>query len=150
MFLVYSGGGGHGPCLLWWGGWELQSFLIQNCFFSLNNFHDINHRALVLSDGQLNFPCIVDYHSKCPVIKKMEDLSADSLILTCKIIFSEYGLVMKIMSGADGNFISDKFQRFCKTLNIEQAVSSSYHHQSNGQVAACIRFIKHTIKMHWY
>ena len=31
--------------------------------------------------------CTVDYHSKFPVINKMEDLSADSLILTCKIIF---------------------------------------------------------------
>ena len=34
---------------------------------------------------------IVDYHSKFTVIKKMEDLSADSLILTCKIIFAEFG-----------------------------------------------------------
>ena len=31
--------------------------------------------------------CIVDYHSKFPVIKKMEYLSADSLILACKIFF---------------------------------------------------------------
>ena len=28
-----------------------------------------------------NYLCIVDYHSKFPVIKKMGDLSADSLIL---------------------------------------------------------------------
>ena len=31
--------------------------------------------------------CIVDYHSIFSVIKKMEDLTADSLILACKIIF---------------------------------------------------------------
>ena len=31
--------------------------------------------------------CIVDYHSKFPIIKKTEDLAADSLILACKIIF---------------------------------------------------------------
>ena len=43
-----------------------------------------------------NYLCIVDYHSKFPVIKKMEDLSADSLILTCKIICSEYSLPKKI------------------------------------------------------
>ena len=36
--------------------------------------------------------CIVDYLSKFPVIKKMKDLSADSFMLTCQIIFfSEYG-----------------------------------------------------------
>ena len=51
--------------------------------------------------------CIVDYHSKLPVIKKMEYLLADSLILTCQIIFSEYGLPKKIMSDLGGNFISD-------------------------------------------
>ena len=34
-----------------------------------------------------NYICILDYHSKFPVIKKKEDLSADSLILACKIIF---------------------------------------------------------------
>ena len=34
-----------------------------------------------------NYLCFVDYHSKFPVIKKTEDLSADSLTLACKIIF---------------------------------------------------------------
>ena len=68
-----------------------------------------------------NYLCAVDYHSKFPVIKKMEDLSADSLILTCKIFFSEHGLPKK-MSGAGTNFISDKFKRFCQNLNIEQVV----------------------------
>ena len=60
--------------------------------------------------------------------------------------FSEYGLPKKIISDAGGNFISDKFKRFCKNLNIEQGISSSYYHQSNGQVEACIKFIKLTIK----
>ena len=35
--------------------------------------------------------------------KKMADLSADSLILAFKIIFSEYGLPKKIMSDVVGN-----------------------------------------------
>ena len=50
------------------------------------------------------------------------------------------------MSDAGGNFISDKFKIFCHSLNIEQAVSLSYHHQTNGQVEECIKVIKHTIK----
>ena len=40
------------------------------------------------------------------------------------------------------NFVLDKFQQFCKLVNIEQATLSAYHHQSNGQVEACIKFIK--------
>ena len=76
-----------------------------------------------------NYLCIVDYHRKFSLIKKMEDLSADSLILTCKVIFSEYWIPKRIMSDAGGNFISEKFRNFGRNLNTEQAVSSSYHHQ---------------------
>ena len=60
--------------------------------------------------------------------------------------FSEYGLPKKIMSDAGGNFISDKFKRLCHSMNIKQAVSSSYCHNSNGQVEVYFKFIKHTIK----
>ena len=31
--------------------------------------------------------CMIDYHSKFPIIKKSKGLSADSLILECKIFF---------------------------------------------------------------
>ena len=52
------------------------------------------------------------------------------------------------MSDAGGNFISDMFKQFCKYINIGQATSSSYHHQSDGQIEVCIKSIKHTIKMY--
>ena len=93
-----------------------------------------------------HYLCIIDYHSKFTVIKKTEDLSADSLILTCKIIFAEYELPKKIMSDSGGSFVSDKFKTFYRSLNIEQAFLSSYHHQSNGHIGACIKFVKHTLK----
>ena len=73
-------------------------------------------------------------------------MCAESLILACKVIFLEYGLPKRIMSDAGGNFISEKFRQFCKFMNIEQVTSSSYHHQSNGQVEACIKIVKHTMK----
>ena len=66
---------------------------------------------------------------------------------TAKVIFTEYGIPHKLMSDAGTNFISDRFRKSYSSLNIEQAVSSAYHHQSNGQVEACIKFIKHTFKM---
>ena len=90
--------------------------------------------------------CIVDYHSKFLIVKKTKELSVDSLILTCKIIFTEYSVLKKIMSDSGSNFISDKFKTFCKSLNIEQAFSSPYHHHSNGQMEVCIKFLKHTLK----
>ena len=94
-----------------------------------------------------NYLCIVDYHSKFLVIKKMEGLSAENLTAAVKIIFAEYGIPCRLMSDASSNFVSEKFRSFCSSLNIEQAVSSLYHYQSNGQVQGCIKFIKCTIKM---
>ena len=85
-----------------------------------------------------NYLCIVDYHSKFPVVKRLEGLSAESLIATIKIIFAEYGIPCKLMSDAGTNFVSDKFQKFCNGISVKQAVSSMYHHQINGQVKACI------------
>ena len=51
-----------------------------------------------------NYLCIVDYQSKFPTVKKAKDMSADSLILPCKVIVSEFGLPKKIMSDVGGNF----------------------------------------------
>ena len=44
------------------------------------------------------------------------------------------------MSDAGGNFISENFKDFCTKLKIEQATSSSYHYQNNGEVETCIKF----------
>ena len=75
-----------------------------------------------------NYLCIIDYNSNFPVIKKLEGLSAESLTTTTKIIFAEYDIPQKIMSDGGMNLVSDRFQQFCKTVNVEQAVSSAYHH----------------------
>ena len=58
--------------------WEV----IDADMFTLNNKHHL---------------CTTDCHSKLPIIMKTEDLSADSLILTCKVMFTEYGVLRKIM-----------------------------------------------------
>ena len=75
-----------------------------------------------------NYLCIIDCHSKFPVVKRMEGLSTENLITTAKVIFAEYGILCKFMSDSGTHFISDRFRKFCSSLNIEQAVSSAYHH----------------------
>lgn len=50
------------------------------------------------------------------------------------------------LSDTDGNCMSNRFEKFCKKLNIEHAALSLYHHQSNSQKEVCIKFIKQTIK----
>ena len=105
--------------------------------------HDISLRLWevigtdVFHFNNTNYLCIIDYNSKFPAIKRLEGLSAESLINRLKIIFAEYGIPQKIMSDAGTNFVSDRFQQFCKTINIEQTVAL---------VKACITFIKCTFK----
>ena len=93
-----------------------------------------------------HYLCIVDYNSKFPVIKRLQGLSANNLIKMVKTIFVKYGVPNKLMLDMGTNFVSDKFWQFCEFVNIEQATLSVYHHQSNGQVEACIKFVKHTFK----
>ena len=59
-----------------------------------------------------NYLCIIDHHSKFPLIKRMEGLSTDSLITTIKVIFAEYGIPCKLMSDIGTNFVSGEIQRF--------------------------------------
>ena len=50
---------------------------------------------------------------------------------------SEYKLLSKMVSDVGTNFISGKFESFCKKLSIRHAVLLSYNHPSNGQAGAC-------------
>ena len=73
-----------------------------------------------------HYPFIVDYHSKSPVMNQVKKFSIDSLIKTCEIIFSECGLPSKIISDTDTNFISEKFENFCKC----SALNMQCHHNT--------------------
>ena len=42
--------------------------------------------------------CIVDYHSKFHIVKKVNSLSADDLVQITKLIFADYGLLKKTVS----------------------------------------------------
>ena len=92
--------------------------------------------------NNINYLCVVDYNSKFPIIWKLQGLSAEHPINAVSAIFTEYGILHKLMSDTGTSFVSEKIRCFCRSINVEQAVSSAYQHQSNGQVEACIKFIK--------
>ena len=47
------------------------------------------------------------------------------------------------MSDVCSNLITEKYRKFCTSINKDQTVSSN-HRQNSGQVEVCIKFIKHT------
>ena len=59
---------------------------------------------------------------------------ADYLIRAAKFVLTEPGHPKKIVSDASMNFTSENSKQYCRQLNIEQAITSSYHHWSNEQV----------------
>ena len=80
-----------------------------------------------------NILCIVENYSKFPVVNKISSLSANGLACAVKMTFSEFGLPRKNVSNARMNFKAENFKEFCRKLNIQQSITSSYHYQSSGQ-----------------
>ena len=69
--------------------------------------------ADIFTINDKHYLCI-DYHSTFLVMKQVERFSADNLIKSCKIIFSEYRLLSKISSDGGTTFVSEKFEEFYK------------------------------------
>ena len=63
-----------------------------------------------------------------------------------KLIFVEYGLLKKTVLDADKNSMAEILKAFCSKMNIQKTITSSYDHQSNGQVEAFMKFVEFIIK----
>ena len=72
--------------------------------------------ADVFTINNKHYLCILDYHSKFPVVKQVEGFSTDNLINACKIISSEYGMSSKIVSDAGTNTVSETSKIFSESL----------------------------------
>ena len=88
------------------------------------------------------YSCIVDYHSKFPLVKELPDNSVHSLKEAFKDIISEHRISRELVIDGGTNFTPDEFQKFCKMLDIKSKITSSYHHCSNVQVENCVKLIK--------
>ena len=73
-------------------------------------------------------------------------MSGEDLIPSTKFLFATFGLPKKFVSGAVKTFVSEWFKEFCRSLHIDQVMTSPYYHQSHDQVDACIEFVKCKIR----
>ena len=93
-----------------------------------------------------NLGCTVDYYHKFPVVKEVASMSADGLVHATKVTFAEFGLPRRIILDAGPNITPETFRKFCRKLNIQHSIGSSFPYQNNGQPEECIKFSKCTIK----
>lgn len=89
---------------------------------------------------------IVDYYSKFPIVKKLNNESSSHIISTFKEVFAEYGIPEKIVSDSGSNLTSQEFKAFASALDVKTVASSPYHHQSNGQAENAVKQIKNLMK----
>ena len=70
---------------------------------------------------------IVDYYSRFPVIRLLDDITADTICNHFTSVLAEYGLPSVIIVDFGTQYISAKF----KDSGITLTFSSPYHHQAN-------------------
>ncbi len=56
---------------------------------------------------------IVDYYSKYPVVKLLQDNSAESLIEAFSEVVALFGIPNKLITDHGTNYMSDRFKLFC-------------------------------------
>lgn len=67
---------------------------------------------------------VVDYYSRFPIIKALQDTSADTVCKQFTQILTEYGLPTTIIADCGSHFMSDRFKRECHNSNITLKTSS--------------------------
>ena len=72
--------------------------------------------------------------------KKVQDFAWEAII--CR-----YGIPQEIVSKTGTKFDSIEFREFCNKLGIKKNFSSVDHPQTNSQVEAVNKIIKHNLKM---
>lgn len=88
---------------------------------------------------------VVDYYSKWIELKRLEQKTAQNVILKLKIIFSTHGIPKYTV--CDNNpFNSFEFRRFADEIGMQLLFSSPHHHQSNGLAEKAVGIVKNLMK----
>ena len=91
---------------------------------------------LPLSDGYDSILTIIDHNFTKAVIllpcKETIDVPGVTALFK-EQIFPFVGIPKKVITDRDTQFTSSFFKELCKQLGVEQAMSSAYHPQTNGQ-----------------
>ena len=74
---------------------------------------------------------VVDYFSRFPVIRLLNNMTSHTVCNHFTSILAEYGLPATIVADFGSQYISERFQSKCKESGITLCSSSPYHHQAN-------------------
>ena len=107
-------------------GWEQLGLDL----FSLRNMH---------------YLLVVDYFSRFPFVRKLQNLHSMSVIKHLKEVFTEVGVPRCIVSDGGKQFTSQEFQDFTKRWDIQHRITSPTNAQSNGQAEQFVQTTKNSL-----
>ena len=89
---------------------------------------------------------MVDYFSGALFFDSLNRETADAVIRALNVNFRKFGLAETMVSDNGPCFQSEKFQDFCKQLDIRHITSSPHYHESNGRAERAIETIKQILR----
>ena len=84
----------------------------------------------------------MDYYSRYLKIKKLSELSSNSVIKSLKRIFARHGVPDSLASDNDPQYSSDEFKQFVHSYGISHLTSSRNHPSANGEADRAIKTAK--------
>ena len=89
---------------------------------------------------------VVDYFSRLPVIKLLNDMTSHTVCNHFTSILPEYGLPATIIADFGSQYISERFRSKCEQSGITLHCSSPYHHQANSLAERAIGTCKSLLR----
>ena len=74
---------------------------------------------------------IVDYYSRFPVVRQLDDMTVKTICNHFTSILAEFGLPSTVVADFGPQYISEMFKEKCNNSGIALIFSSPYHHQTN-------------------
>ena len=85
---------------------------------------------------------VVDQYSKFPIIRKLNSLSAASVINHMRGIFDEHGICNVLMSDGGPQYSCREFKEFAADYGFRHIMSSPHYPSSNGFIERQVRTVK--------
>ena len=96
-----------------------------------------------------NFLITVDSYSKWLDVERVSHCDTKNTTLCLSIWFSQYGILVHLISYNGTQFTSQEFESFIKTLGVKHIRAATYHQSSNGQAERYVQTVKTGLKSNY-
>ena len=91
------------------------------------------------------FLIVVDYYSKFPFVKKLQNLTSGAVVNEMKMLFAENGIPESLQCDNGTQFTSGEFHQLARQYGFEIVASSPHYPRGHGFVERQVQTVKKTI-----